>query len=113
MPSNLLHDLYELGEAMRIALDDEDLDTYVETLEQRGTLLDTIQQYGHPSEIAPDWRETARALAAQHEALMAAVTRQQERMQDSLARLTQLRGAQQSYIGTERRGRILNDDLRV
>ena len=109
----LLDDLFALGEKMHSALESERLDDYLELLTQRGTLLDILSGYEHPSQIDADWHSIAGRLAKQHELLMQAASEYEERMRDSLVRLERTKGAGRSYHAAPARKNILNENLRI
>lgn len=113
MAASLLQDIYRLGEEITSSLSNGDLDRYFELLDERGTLLDTLSRYKHPSEIDPDWENISRALKEQHHVIMDAVTECERRMQNTLTGMERFKDASRSYHQPEQRTQILNDDLRV
>lgn len=113
MATNLLEDLLAVGEQMKKALDGGETDAYLELLEKRGTLLDAISAYPHPSEIDPNWKTTAAALSGQHDQLVEAAEAQCRRMQEALTRMKQVEGARRSYRQASGRRNILNENLRA
>lgn len=109
----LLQNLLDLGERMITALERGEMDTYFTLLDERGTLLDRILDYRHPSEIDPGWKAAAEALALQHEAIMEIAASNSRRMQDAITRIEQVKEAQRSYHRPVGRSNILNANLRV
>ncbi len=113
MEDSLLRRIYLLGHDMVSVLHKGDLELYFEMLEKRGTLLEELDLYKHPSEIDPDWQEIATALQEQHQVLTAALAEQEGRMQEELAGMHRYKGASRSYNQTAARPQILNENLRV
>jgi hypothetical protein len=109
----LLDDIFDTGERMRSALESERLDDYLDLLTQRGTLLDTFNEFEHPSQIDAEWHSIAAKLAEQHELLMQAASEYEERMRESLVRLERTKGAARSYHAVPARKHILNENLRI
>lgn len=113
MEGSLLRDLFLMGERLASALVDGDLDSYFDLLDERGTLLDGLNAYQHPSDIDPDWQEISEALQEQHHVLTIAVAEREREMQEALAELERFKGAARTYQRSEPRAQILNSDLRV
>lgn len=113
MSPSLLQNLLDVGEKMKNALEQGQVDTYLALLDDRGTLLDTLLIYRHPSEVDPNWAEMASALSLQNDALMDIALSQRQRMQDAINRIEQVRDANRSYLQTPGRSNILNENLRV
>lgn len=113
MEDSLLRKIYRLGQSMAAVLDTGDLEHYFQLLDERGTLLDQLDGYRHPSDIDPDWQDIALALQEQHQVLTAAIAEQERRMQEELAGMQRYKGASRSYHRQEARPQILNDNLRV
>lgn len=109
----LIRDLYEVGENMRAALREDDTDRYLELIEERGTLLDKMRRYDHPSQIDENWRELADVLRTQQSELMEEALQQERRIQEALGRLEQLKSAGRSYQEVSPRRNILDKNLRV
>lgn len=113
MAAEIFTNVLNVGEAMMTALENEDIDAYLALLQERGTLLDAILSYRHPSDIDVNWMESAEALSSQHAALIEAAEAQHRRMQDALTRLEQIKGAHRSYHQPIGQRTILNENLRV
>ena len=112
MAAGLLHQIFDVGEKMRSALESDQIDEYLELLAQRGTLLDSLQGYKHPSQIEPEWQPICEAIAGQHELLTAALADCESRLQDELLKLGKTKGARRSYNPPQESRKILNEDLR-
>lgn len=110
---SLLRKIYLLGQEMASVLQNGDLEHYFELLDERGTLLEELNGYQHPSEIDPNWQEIAAALKEQHEILTAALADQERKMQEELAGMQRYKGASRSYHRPEERSQILDENLRV
>lgn len=102
-----------MGEKLSSALAEGDLDSYFDLLDERGTLLEGLNEYQHPSEIDPDWLEISEALQEQHYVLTIAVAERERQMQEALTELERFKGAARTYQRSEPRAQILNSDLRV
>lgn len=113
MEGSLLQSIHDVGEELSSALEKADLKHFLVLLEKRGTLLERMIEYEHPSEVDPDWRSLAPALITQHERLTAALDTEERRMQDMLAELERFKGASRSYQRTTPGSQILNKDLRI
>ena len=113
LPADMLDELLAFGQGMQSALEKGRIERYLELLDGRGVLLDTLFAYRHPSDIAPDWDVRASEFAAQNDALMEAAVAQQQRMQESLNRIEQVKAAHRSYRASAGRTTILDENLRV
>ncbi len=113
MSAPFLQNLLDLGDKLKDALEKGEMDTYFDVLDERGTLLDAILAYRHPSELDTDWKTTASALAHQNDALMEAAELQRRRMQNEMIRIEQVKEAQRSYAQLTAPPNILNENLRV
>ncbi|MEX0822377.1 MAG: hypothetical protein WD021_09550 [Rhodothermales bacterium] len=113
MSDPILQQLFDLGEKMKNALESGEINTYYDLVGERGTLLDTLESYRHPSDVASNWKEMATALADQNDELMEAAETEQRRIRDAITRFEQVRSAQRSYLHPTGRSNILNENLRV
>lgn len=116
MPSSeptLLQRIYDVGERMQAALYNDDLDTFFQLTEQRGTLIDDLQAFTHPREIDPDWHDVADALEEQQVAINEALATQEQRLADALNNRERFKEARQQYHSSAPRSRILRQNLRV
>lgn len=113
MDDSLLRNIYLIGQEMASALQQGNLEHYFELLDERGTLLEEILGYQHPSEIDPNWKDVASALQEQYEVLTTALAEQERKMQEELGGMQRYKGASRSYQQSEARPQILNDNLRV
>ncbi len=113
MPSDLLQDLFHIGENMQASLADGEMDTFFDLVAERGTLLEILRSYRHPSDVDADWEEMAAALTDQDKMLLTAAELQRERMRDAVTRVEQVKEAQRSYLRPGARSTILNENLRV
>lgn len=113
MASHLIQDLLSIGDQMKTCLENGDLDTFYDLVSERGTLLETLQSYRHPSEIDENWEERATVLSDQNAELMEAAETQRGRMKDAVTRLEQVKEAQRSYLRPGGRPNILNQNLRA
>lgn len=109
----LLDDLYAIGENLASALINADMDRYFELVDKRGTLLESLSDYQHPSEIDPDWREMWTRLQEQHEFIMATLAAHEIQMQEALGEFERFKGASRTYQRSGPGRQILNSELRV
>lgn len=110
---DLLEDLLAAGRSMQNALERGRLERFFELLDERSALLDDLFASRHPSDITAEGKVRASELAAQHDALMEAAVAQQQRMEDSLNRIEQVKAARRSYSASPGRSSILDENLRV
>ena len=113
METSLLQRIYDVGQEMAAALDVDDLERYFELVDKRGMLLEELGQYGHASEVDPNWMTTGDLLAQQYQRLMASLVEREKKMQDELTGMHRYKGASRSYRRSETRPQILNENLRV
>jgi len=113
MEGSLLQNILLRGEELSSALVSGDLENYFELLDQRGRLVDRLQEFQHPSEIDSDWRGVSEALRKQHQVLTYAFTERERQMQEELTELERFKEAARTYQIVEPRTQILNRDLRV
>lgn len=113
MERSLLDDIYDIGENLASALINADLDRYFELVDKRGTLLECLGEYQHPSEIDADWREMWTRLQEQHEFIMATLAAHEMQMQEALGEFERFKGASRTYQRSNPRRQILDSELRV
>lgn len=111
MKDSLLRKIYDKGQEMASALQNDQVEPYFQLVEERGTLLEELDRYEHPSEIDPDWQEIATALQEQYQVLTTAIAAQERRMQEELAAVQRYKGASRSYQPSARPAQILNQNL--
>ena len=110
--SNLLDQIYDLGEKMYGALSEEDLDHFFELTAERGTLLDSLSQYNKPADIDPRWEGKAKALTDQFERLSTAFAGQEQKMGHALETMGRFKMARSQYNQRPTGNCILNRNLR-
>ena len=94
---SLFQHVYDLGERMCAALEADRTESFVALARQRALLVDRLQQYEHPREVAPDWEQWRDRLAEQHDALTAALAAQEQRLSHTVQHVGRLRTAHERY----------------
>lgn len=110
--TNLLRVLYDVGEELRTALDENELDRFAELVERRAGLVEQLRSYDHPSELDADWHTLAQALRHQHEELQETLSEKETELEDAVQHVERLKAAQRSYNASPpRESGVLNQNL--
>ena len=109
---NVLDGLYALGERLCLALEVGDVETVALLMQERGALVERLQDFAHPAEVDPDWQRHASALQQQHHAIVDAATAQKKQFEEALEALGHVKRARARYNERPARAPILNKNLR-
>lgn len=110
--SSLLQQLLDVGEAMRAALERNDVERFSSLVAERGALLEQLDAVGHPEEIDADWRTYRKALIEQHEQLQQAMQEALNRRTQALSQMKQHADAAREYNTPLSPAQLLNPNLR-
>ena len=94
---NIFSALLESGEALQLALHDQDVERFDRLLRDRESLLSELTARPKPEHPSQEWREMARRLAEQEKALMAAAVELEKAMADRLDVSVRRRSANETY----------------
>ena len=110
-PRALLDGIYALGERLRAALEEGDVDAVVDLVDQRGVLVERLRALEPPAWGAGEGNERAALLRQQHEAIVTAATAQEQRLVAAQGVLRQVQQARVQYGGRLALPRFLNKNL--
>ncbi len=94
---NIFRALLESGEALHLALHDQDVERFDRLLRDRETLLSELTAQPKPEHPSQEWRDMARRLAEQEKSLMAAAVELEKAMADRLNSSARRRSANETY----------------
>ena len=109
--TNIFHELLESGEALQLALDDQDIDRFDQLVRDRESLLSELTSRPRPEHPSQEWREMARRLAEQEKALMVAAVALEKAMADRLDVSARRRSANQTYRSAGAPGGLMTNGL--
>ena len=109
--TTLLDGIYALGEQVRAALEADDVDAFVDLVEQRGRLIEQLGALDPPAPGAEDLTEQAARLKRQHAHIGAATAAREKRLVVDQGTLKQVQQARVQYGGHRERPRFLNKNL--
>ena len=109
----ILTTLHTLGEHMLDAIENNDLPTFYELLNDREALIDELASLENDSISTSEIQNTVDSLSAQYAYILNALRVRREHMQQTLHDIELLKKANQSYHeSTTSRRKILSSDLR-
>lgn len=109
MPDTLLQTVYDLGNQMLKALQEDDLASFFGAMEQRTRLIERLESLDLPGDSEP--HPMASALAEQQRRLTEAFAEQERRIQNALRDQTRLRQAHRRYHQRPPRRTLLHRNL--
>lgn len=96
-PSRLLARIYDLGEQLCEALERHRLESALALIQERDLLIQRLEDFNHPSEVDPAWKQWRVKFATQHEALTRAFAALDEHTLHTRQRVETLSRAHQQY----------------
>lgn len=93
----LLQKIYDLGEELCAAIEQERLESAAALVQERDLLVQRLEAFNHPSEVDPAWKQWRSKFSAQHEALTNALAVLDEQTTATRRRVETLSRAHEQY----------------
>lgn len=106
--TTLLDEIYALGEALRLALETDDIEAFADLVGRRGVLIDQLQTAPRKDE---DLQRHAERFNQQYADILAATAALEKHLIAAQGTLKQVQQARGRYSGRRESPRYLNKDL--